>query len=56
MDQPISFSSVSETGSRCGDSVDNTVNSNALATVSKDVRAVKLCANKILQFLTECVS
>jgi len=45
-----------------GDSVDNTVeknssrlfhNPNALVAVSKGMWAVKLCANKILQFLTE---
>jgi len=47
-----------------GASVDNTVeelrqtpaslpNLNALVAVSKGMRAVKLCTNKILQFLTE---
>jgi len=46
-----------------GDSEDNTVdensglrrllfNPNALVAVSKGLRAVKLCTNKILQFLT----
>jgi len=44
-----------------GDSVDNTVekgfqrlfpNPNALVAVGKGMRAVKLCNNKILQFLT----
>jgi len=40
------------------DSVDNTVEenssvfSNALVSVSKGMRAVKLCTNKILQFVT----
>ena len=45
---------------RYGVSVDDTVdelqrilaNPNALVVISKDMRAVKLCANKILQFLT----
>ena len=45
---------------RYGVSVDDTVdelqrilaNLNGLVVVSKDMRAVKLCANKILQFLT----
>ena len=44
---------------RCGDSVDNTIeenssvrNPNALVAVSKRMRAVKLCTDKILQFLT----
>jgi len=43
-----------------GDSVDNTVDENSglrrllfnLVAVSKGLRAVKLCTNKILQFLT----
>jgi len=38
-----------------GDSVDNTVelpNPNALVAISNGMRAVKLCNNKILQFLT----
>jgi len=39
---------------RCGDSVHNTLlpNPNVLVAVSKGMRAVKLCTNKILQFLT----
>jgi len=42
---------------RYGDSVDNTVEHllptpNVLVAVSKGMQAVKLCINKILQFLT----